>query len=125
MDRAFFLRNLWRWSVGLPELPAPSTNRFTYQEAADCWFPGFIQLMHNRMIQGAFRYGDFRDPNQLNYDRLAAMFRHIHAYEQTGNTEHLVDAANLLAIEFEVGAHPLKHFAAVDDDPDMHVTVKE
>lgn len=125
MDRAFFLRNLWRWAVGLPELVGPPTNRFTYQEARACWFPEFIELMHNRMTQGAFRYGDFHDPKQPPYDRLKAARLHVTAYEQTGNTEHLVDASNLLAIEFVVGKHPNKHFVAVDDDPDMHVNVKE
>lgn len=115
MNREFFIANLWRWSAGVPELPAPETHRCELAQARACWFPRFIELMRNRMALGTYRYGDFRDPTQPRYDCVGSAQQRIQAYLNSGNTEHLVDAANLLGIEFEVGQHPSKHFSSIDD----------
>lgn len=122
MDRGFFLSNLWRWACGLPEHDEPQVYRFTLAQARENWSDKFIGLMRNRMLLGIYRYGYFRDPNQPKYDRIESALRRIRAYAETGNTETLVDAANLLMIEFEIGNHPNKHFAAVDDG--VHTEVK-
>lgn len=123
MDREFYMRNLWRWSAGLPELDAPIVQRFSYSEARENWFPDFVRLMHNRMTLGIYRYGDFRSPTQPNYDRVSSALKRIGLYQQTGNGEHLIDAANLLGIEFTKGAHPAFHFTAADDG--IHVEIKQ
>jgi len=114
MDREHFIANLWRWAAGIAELPAPEVHTFTLDEAREQWFPRFIELMRNRMTLGTFRYGAFRDSTR-RYDCVGSAKRRIEAYIATGNTEHLVDAANLLGIEFECPQHPRAHFAAVDD----------
>lgn len=68
----------------------------------DTWNMDFIMYMKNRMIQGPFRYGFFRDRDQPNYDRITSIQKRVKAYKQTRNSEFLVDIANLCMIEFEV-----------------------
>jgi hypothetical protein len=121
-DRQRFLDNLWRWKCGVPEQDLP-THACTLAEAERNWFPKFIVLMKNRMYMGRFRHGDFRDPNQLDYDRVGSALHRIHLYQKTGNGEHLVDAANLLGIEFTVPKHPDFHFTAIDDG--YHTEVRQ
>ena len=115
MTRDHFLRNLWRWKCGLPELPEPEVHRFTLAEAYENWFPDFIELMRYRMLQGIYRYGLFKDPNQPNYDRISSVRKRLDLYQQTGNGEHLVDCANILGIEFTKRSHPNFHFTSIDD----------
>ena len=86
------------------------------------WSPEFEQLMRNRMVLGAFRYGLLNDPKKPNWDRIPSIQRRLVAYQQDGNLEHLVDAANLCQLEFEEGRHPNRHFAAVDDGE--HCTIR-
>jgi len=81
------------------------------------WLPEFERLMRNRLVIGAFRYGlNFVNlERKRQYDRVTSMIRRLEHYRQSGNTEHLVDVANLCMLEFGEGDHPLKHFAATDD----------
>ena len=112
--RDHFMRNLWRWKCGVREVEL-TTHFHTMEQARANWFPGFVELMRNRMMLGIFRYGDFRDPQQVDYDLLGSARQHIDEFERTGNGEHLVDAANLLGITFAKRTHPRFHFYAVDD----------
>jgi hypothetical protein len=108
-----FFKNLWLWKCELPEetifiLPGPDELRKSQMSQE------FIRLMENRMILGTFRYGDWH--KQLrDYDRIGSAINRIEQFRISGNTEYLVDAANLLMIEFEVTKHPLKHFNTTDD----------
>lgn len=77
------------------------------------WSPTFEQLMRNRLLMGAFRYG-LLERQDLKYDTASDAKRRIDLYKSTGNTEHLVDAANMCLVEFELGKHPNKHFEAQD-----------
>ena len=63
---------------------------------------------------GAFRYGLLKD-QVGGYDNVGSAIRRLEHYRRTGNCEHLVDAANLMMIEFVSSVHPLKHFTSVDD----------
>lgn len=91
------------------------------------WSARFEQLMRNRLIMGSFRYSrgtPVPDNDPIPEGVLANdMHRRICLYVRTGNTEHLVDVANLALIEFEVGVHPKKHWRA-DDDTEHAPTVK-
>lgn len=87
------------------------------------WSNTFEQLMRNRMVMGAFRYGLLHAKGKAEYDRVAAMIKRLRDFQQTGNTELLVDVANLCLLEFEEGRHPLKHFKAQDDS--VHVKTKQ
>lgn len=113
MTLDWFFQEAWRWAVGLPEshnVAMPSLDELRKSE----WSPEFEQLMRNRLIIGAFRYGRFGTPRP-QYDRMASITKRAGLYATDGNLEHLVDIANLALVEFVEGRHPLRHFAAQDD----------
>lgn len=121
-DRAFFLKNLWRWAAGLPEI-AEGAARYTEDMWQTEWSPRFEKLMRNRLIMGALRYGKLNAPGKPQYDRMASIQKRAKLYAETGNLEILVDIANLALLEFEEGRHPKRHFTAIDERDD-HVEVK-
>lgn len=79
------------------------------------WSDEFEELMRLGMIQGAFRYGLLGDESKPDWDRIPNMIQRLKLYAETGNTEHLVDVANLCLLEFVEGKHPDKHFRRLDD----------
>ena len=79
------------------------------------WSNEFEQLMRNRLIMGALRYGKLGGEDKKDYDRIEGVKKHLNLYEETGNTEHLVDIANIVLCEFVEGKHPNKHFKSNDD----------
>jgi hypothetical protein len=85
------------------------------------WSRQFEQLMRNRMLLGCGRYGWINQPGKPQYCRIQSVKDRLEKYNVTGNTEYLVDCANLLMLEFEEGIHPLKHFRALDEDEQKHV----
>lgn len=64
------------------------------------WCSEFEQLMRNRLVFGAFRYGLFANHGDGDYDILASIRRRLDAYERDKNLEHLVDAATLSMVRF-------------------------
>lgn len=84
------------------------------------WSPTFERLMRNRLIMGAFRYGLLSEKRTKGkkWDLLEPIQKKLALYEQTGNTEYLVDAANYCLLAFECDNHPAKHFKALDDHHD-------
>lgn len=114
-----FLRERLLKRAGLIPPPKP---RFKPSDLAKLkqteWSSQFEQLMRNRLVMGAFRYGTFEDKAKLRTDPwnlLEPVTSKVEKYQQTGNTEYLVDAANYLLLAFEFDPHPLKHFLALDD----------
>lgn len=79
------------------------------------WNEEFEELARNRLVMGALRYGLFRDPEKAAYDYLGAIEDKVKFYRETGNDELLVDIQNYAMLEFTLGRHPQKHFAATDD----------
>ncbi len=79
------------------------------------WCDEFEQLMRNRLIMGAFRYGQLAVEDGKEYDRMGSILKRISAYQDTGNLEYLVDIANLCLVEFIKKPHPSSHWAAQDD----------
>ncbi len=79
------------------------------------WSSEFERLMRNRLIMGALRYGRSGTEEKAQYDCIGSCISRLKKYQQTGNKEHLVDAANLCLIEFIEGRHPHAHFASIDD----------
>lgn len=63
----------------------------------------FFELMRNRLILGAFRYGLLGDPNKKKRNRVRDIKKRWYLYIEAGNLEHLVDAANLSLLEYEEG----------------------
>ena len=101
--------------AGLAELPPPIPGARLPDLFATEWSGEFEQLMRNRLVMGALRYGRLGAPGKPQYDRIASIVRRLEKYRATGNLEMLVDAANLCLCEFVEGDHPLKHFSALDD----------
>lgn len=80
------------------------------------WSDEFEQYMRNRLIVGAIRYKTFDEKRIDNkYNTLDYVVNKTIEYRITRNKECLVDAANLLMIEFECPTIPNTHFTAEDD----------
>ncbi len=75
----------------------------------------FETLCHNRLIMGAFRYGQLNEAGKSKYNRIDSIRQRLDLYDATGNQEHLVDIANLCMLEFEEPNHKKAHWKAIDD----------
>lgn len=117
-----FLTNLWRWKCGLPESETESRVVSLPELQASEWSPKFERLMRNRLIMGALRYGRLGVTGKPQYNRIDSAVTRLERYLETGNTEILVDAANLCLVEFVEGKQPNRHFHAVDDGE--HVKIR-
>lgn len=115
-ERDILTMNAWKWKCGLPEDDYTKPIRLDYDSLYETeWSNEFENLMHNRLVMGAFRYGRIREPRKKKYDRVSNIIERINVYKETGNMELLVDVANLCLLEFELSDHPNKHFESVDD----------
>ncbi len=76
------------------------------------WSDEFEQLMRNRLVQGAFRYGLLAENKLKNC--ISLLEDKLKVYKETGNIEMLVDIANIALVEFVIGKHPLRHFKVVN-----------
>lgn len=105
-------------AAGLTEPPKPKFRLEDLQQSE--WSTEFERLMRNRLVMGAFRYGLLADKRVKGkkWDLIEPIRAKVELYEQTGNTEYLVDAANYCLLAFECDNHPLKHFKALDDHHD-------
>lgn len=79
------------------------------------WFPVFEQLMRNRIVMGAFRYLPLAQKKNQQYQMFDYLKAKVADYEKTGNTECLVDIANMAALEFLFPSHSNAHWKACDD----------
>lgn len=120
MPSEWFLNDLWARAAGkkgkdIPlQLPALETLKATQ------WSEVFEKLMRNRLVMGAVRYGLINEPGKVRFDRISNIIKRCEIYQETGNDELLVDIANMAALEFEEGIHPLKHICSVDDGNTWH-----
>lgn len=79
----------------------------------ESWDETFLTLMFNRLLIGRLRYGPKR---KGTHNHVKAIKTKIELYENTGNTEYLVDVGNYCMLEFRYGVHPNKHFSSTDDE---------
>jgi len=114
----YFLNNLWRWKCGLPEQEPPAPKNIESLRKTE-WSNKFEKLMRNRMVMGAFRYGTIEENRKKKNDRMLSVLERLSSYELCGNTENLIDIANLCMLEFMDSKHPNAHFESKDDD--IHV----
>jgi hypothetical protein len=123
MSQCPFLKELWYDLANKPYKKEkendklPPLNELRESE----WSEEFEQLMRNRLIVGAFRYGLLKDSDRPSYKRVSSIIDRLQLYLQDGNTEHLVDAAAISLAEYVCGDHPLKHFGPNDD----HIHMKQ
>lgn len=115
-ERDTLVMNAWRWKCGMEEIDYTKSERVDIEALRKSeWSDRLEELMRNRLVLGAMRYGKIHQPGKKKYDRTSNIIERIKAYSKTGNLELLVDAANLCLLEFEESNHPNKHFEAVDD----------
>ena len=112
-----YLKNLWLWKCGLPEAEQKKIPSFADLVKSE-WSYKFEQLMRNRLIMGAIRYGRLHEKDKPKYDRVESMITRLQKYSTDGNKEHLVDVANLCLCEFEESNNTLR---PIDDGEHVKV----
>lgn len=118
-----YLDNLWKWASNREETNLIfGANKLDYRSLLETEKSDrFYQLMKNRLVLGAFRYGLLKSIKP-NWDRCNSIRYRLKLYEDTGNKEVLVDIANMALLEFEECKHPKAHFKAIDDG--LHTKIK-
>lgn len=76
----------------------------------------FLQGMVDRMALSFFKYGAVREAYPARLNALESLQKRLVKYQETGNTEFLMDAANFAMIEFMAPRHPEAHFKPTDSD---------
>lgn len=107
------LANLWRWKCGMEERTLEKPDLPTIIQTQ--WSDEFEKLMRDRLLMGAFRYGLFGEAGKPSFNSVESAISRLRKYVETGNKEHLVDAANLCLVEYIEGKHPNAHLAIADD----------
>jgi hypothetical protein len=74
----------------------------------------FAQGMCDRMSMSYFKYGRVSEAYPVKVDAIASLRLRLEKYEQTGNTELLMDVGNFAMIEFMRPRHPNAHFTPED-----------
>lgn len=115
-----FTWNAWRRTAGLPEIELNGRLPDTVSELLISQRSTVFEKMRaNRMVFGAYRYGKVSSNGNSGYKRIASVIKRLELYQNNGNLEMLVDAANLLELEFMLSEHPNKHMA--DEKHNLHV----
>lgn len=70
--------------------------------------------MVNRMAVSFHKYGAVADAYPSKVDAVESLRQRLQKYEETGNTEWLIDAANFAMVEFIRPSHPDAHFKGTD-----------
>jgi hypothetical protein len=76
----------------------------------------FLAGMVARMEMSYFKYGDVKEAYPEKIDALASLQQRLRKYEDTGNTEFLMDVANFAMIEFMFPRKAGAFFQATDSD---------
>lgn len=122
MSQCPFLKELWYDLAGKPYKEKKIKKLPPLEELRKSeWSEDFEEKMRNRLVVGAFRYGELKDSDRPSYKRVSSIIDRLHLYLEDGNTEHLIDAAAISLAEYVCGDHPLKHFGPNDD----HIHMKE
>jgi len=74
----------------------------------------FVQLMKYAMVNSYHKYGPMADnyKTEKTMDAIGNLKKRLEKYEETGNTEFLVDVANFAMIEFQYPQHKNGHYEA-------------
>lgn len=74
----------------------------------------FVQRMADRMAMSFSKYGHVTDESVKKFDPVANILVRLKKYNDTGNTEWLMDVANCAMIEFMFPQHPEAHYRPTD-----------
>lgn len=74
----------------------------------------FVDGMSNRMAVSYYKYGAIKDAFPHKVNAIKSLLQRLKSYEETGNTEYLIDAANFAMIEFLQPSHVRAHFTPTD-----------
>jgi hypothetical protein len=91
---------------------APKVRTYVYPNAS---YWEAVQMMANRMAVSEEKYGSI-DDNYPAANALATLHQRLAKYAETGNTEWLLDVANMALIEHLRPSVPEAHFRATDSD---------
>lgn len=76
----------------------------------------FVQGMADRMAVSFHKYGYVADAYPEKVDAIASLKKRLKLYEETGNTEWLMDIGNFAMIEYMYPRHKKAHFRATDSN---------
>lgn len=76
----------------------------------------FTTGMKNRMLVSFHKYGPVKQGYPHRVDAIESLRLRLQKYQETGNTEYLMDVANFAMIEFMLPRHPNAYFKAEDSD---------
>ena len=91
----------------MPKSVLSQDHKMTYAEV--------VTGMVNRMQMSRFKYGPL-DKKVYFIDCLASLQQRLEKYQETHNTEWLMDAANYCILEAMYPAYPDAHFRATDSN---------
>lgn len=77
----------------------------------------FDELRKKAMVTSYYKYGSLKKNvcGKLT-QTMPSLQKRVDLYNQTGNTELLVDIANMAMIEFMYPQHPQAHYEPMDSD---------
>lgn len=84
-----------------------------YGAPASEFSESFVDGMRRRMAVSYHKYG-LREDSVGKVMAIEAAIQRIEKYQDDGNTEWLVDAANFVMMEFMAPQHPDSHYRATD-----------
>jgi hypothetical protein len=93
---------------------APTSFRPWVYQRDDYW--AAVQMAANRMCVSETKYGPLENNYPAPADALATLRERLQRYEETGNTEWLLDVANMAVIEHLFPSHPEAHFRATGSE---------
>ena len=114
----FFLDNLWRWKIGVPEkgygnMPdldklrkSQWSNEFEslirnrFERMYDLRLSEFFTYARNRMLMGAFRYGIVGTDNSTSHDHLSSVPKRYKYFKESNNVEMAFDIYNLYMLHW-------------------------
>lgn len=76
----------------------------------------FVQGMADRMAFSFHKYGPLTKNYPVPAHALDSLMDRLRKYEETGNTEYLMDVGNFAMIEFMRPAHPKAFFRPTDSN---------
>lgn len=104
-----------------PPKPEEATLRLT---APTEFSLDFVQGMADRMAVSYFKYGPVADNAKNFTDTIANLKKRLDRYEETGNTEWLMDVGNFAMIEFMFPHHQEAHFRSTDSQESPGLKLK-